>query len=231
VQILGASNIAAACADAGISRLVHVSAIGADAQSDSLYSSSKGAGEETVLKAVPTATIMRPSIIFGPEDDFFNRFASMSALSPILPLIGGGDTKFQPVYVDDVADAICASLEAREAMGQVYELGGPKVYNFKQLLEIMLNEIRVRRFLVPVPFFAANMMGLGGEIAGKFPFIDPFLTRDQVKLLKNDNVVSEGANGIEVFGIHPKTIEAILPSYMVRYRKYGQFSEETEQTV
>ncbi len=229
VQVQGAANIASACASQNIERLIHLSAIGADAQSDSLYAQTKAEGEAAIRASVTGATIMRPSIVFGPEDDFFNRFAAMAQLSPFLPLIGGGKTRFQPVYVDDVADAVCGALESAETIGQTYELGGPQIYSFKELMEVMLTEIRMKRFLVPVPFFAANAMGFGGEAIGFLPMIEPFLTRDQVKLLKSDNVVSEGAKTFNALGIYPRSIEAILPSYMVRYRKYGQFSEESEQ--
>jgi len=228
VQSTGATNVAVACAQAGIDRLIHVSAIGADAGSDSLYAQTKGEGENATRQHVPTATILRPSIIFGPEDQFFNRFAAMAQIAPVLPMIGGGKTKFQPVYVDDVADVICTCLTDVTTAGRVFELGGPTIYSFRELMELMLKEIRSRRLLLPVPFFAASLMGFGGEIVGSFPFIEPFLTRDQVKLLENDNVVSGDENGtgtIADLGITPRSVEAILPSYMLRYRKYGQFSE------
>lgn len=230
IHTQGAASIAQACKEAGVKNLIYISAIGADAQSESLYARSKGEGENAVLEAMPDATILRPSIIFGPEDQFFNRFAAMAQIAPALPLIGGGKTKFQPVYVDDVADAACACLESHASAGLCYELGGPNVYTFRELMELMLKETRLRRLLVPVPFFAANIMGLGGEISGWLPFIEPFLTRDQVKLLENDNIVDEasGQSTIADLGIAPKSIEAVLPSYLQRFRKYGQFSQEPE---
>ncbi len=225
VQEGGAATIAEACRDAGVDTLVHVSAIGADAASDSAYARTKAEGEAAVRAAVPSATILRPSIVFGQEDQFFNRFASMAMMAPALPLIGGGATKFQPVYVDDVADAICEAVERPEAAGKTYELGGPRVYSFRELMELMLKETGRKRILAHIPFPIASLMGLGGEVAGIMPFFAPPITRDQVKLLKNDNVVSEGALTIEDLGVHPQTVESVLPSYMVRYRKYGQFAE------
>ena len=229
VQAGGAAAIAQLAADAGVTRLVHVSAIGADPESDSLYARTKGEAEEAVRRFTPSASILRPSVVFGPEDDFFNKFAAMATLAPALPLIGGGGTRFQPVYVDDVADAICEALARPEAEGRTYELGGPRVYTFKELLELMLSETGRKRFLAPLPFPIASMIGAFGEIAGALPFVDPPLTRDQVRLLKNDNVVTdaEGVGTLADLGVAPRTVESVLPSYMVRYRKYGQFAERT----
>ena len=227
VQAGGAATVARLAAEAGIANFVHVSAIGADEESDSLYARAKGEGERAVREAIPTAAIIRPSILFGPEDGFFNRFAAMAAMSPALPLIGGGKTRFQPVYVDDAADAVAAALERPEAAGRVYEIGGPRIYTFRELMELMLAEIGRRRVLIPVPFPVASLIGLAGEIAGAFPFVTPPLTRDQVRQLKRDNVVdTSGAVGVLAdLGVEPDTVEAVLPSYMVRYRKYGQFAE------
>ena len=229
VQAEGAATIARAAAAQGIETFVHISAIGADADSESTYARTKAAGERAVMAAMPSATVLRPSIVFGQEDDFFNRFAAMAKLSPALPLIGGGNTRFQPVYVDDVADAVCECLARVEARGVTYELGGPHTYNFKELMQIMLKEIGISRVLVPVPFFAASPMGFAGECIGAFPFIDPFLTRDQVRLLKVDNIVGEGALGLSDLDITPRSVEAILPSYMVQYRKHGQFTNQSEE--
>lgn len=228
VQAGGAATVARLAAEAGIASLVHVSAIGADPESESEYARTKGEAEAAVRKAVPSATIIRPSILFGPEDTFFNRFATMASMSPALPLIGGGKTKFQPIYVDDAADAVCAALERPEAAGRMYEIGGPRVYTFRELMELMLAETGQRRILVPVPFPVASFMGLGGEIAGGLPFMTPPVTRDQVKQLKRDNVVAaDGSVGtLADLGVDPDTVEAVLPSYMVRYRKYGQFAEQ-----
>lgn len=227
VQAGGAATVARLAAEAGVKNFVHVSAIGADEESDSLYARSKGEAERAVREAVPSATILRPSILFGPEDGFFNKFAAMAGMSPALPLIGGGKTKFQPIYVDDAADAVVAALERPEAAGRVYEIGGPRVYTFRELMELMLAETGRRRMLLPVPFPLASLIGLGGEIAGLLPFMTPPLTRDQVRQLKRDNVVdaSRGVGVLADLGVEPDTVEAVLPSYMVRYRKYGQFAE------
>ncbi len=232
VQAEGAARLARLAADAGVETFVHVSAIGADATSDSLYAKSKGEAEAAVRAALPDATILRPSIVFGPEDQFFNRFAEMATSTPFtpLPLIGGGATRFQPVYVDDVADAVCAALERPDARGRTYELGGPKIYTFKTLLTLMLNEIGVKRMFAPAPFAIAPMIGLVGEIAGALPFLDPPITRDQIKLLKRDNIArgdaSDDVGVLADLGVDPTALEAVLPTYMVRFRKYGQFAEE-----
>jgi NADH dehydrogenase len=223
----GPEVIGEACAAAGIDNVAHISAIGADAESESDYARSKGEGEALLREHVPTADILRPSIVFGAEDDFFNRFAKMTAFAPALPLIGGGKTKFQPVFVEDVANAVAISV-TRRTSGQVYELGGPQKYTFKALLEFILETIGKKRFLAPMPWFAANMMGFGGELSGALPFVKPFLTRDQVRNLKVDNVVAEDATGFEAFDMRPETIEAIVPSYLAKYRKYGQFYEKPQ---
>lgn len=231
LQARGAGLIAKAASEAGITRMVQISAIGADADSDSLYARSKALGEQAVREAMPEASILRPSIVFGTEDEFFNKFADMARFAPALPLIGGGKTKFQPVWAADVAAAALAALESREARGRTYELGGPNVYTFKELMEFILKTIRRKRLLVPVPFLAAGGLGLFGEITGKLPFVQPFLTRDQVKLLKHDNVVGAGGEGLGTLadlGIEPETVEAIVPGYLERYRLGGQFSEAPE---
>lgn len=225
VQAGGGATVARLAAEAGVKTFVQMSAIGADAEGESQYARTKGEAERAVTEAIPSATIIRPSIVFGQEDEFFNKFASMAGIAPALPLIGGGKTKFQPVYVDDVADAICEALVRPEAAGKVYEIGGPRIYTFRELMELMLAETGLRRVLLPVPFPIASLMGLGGEIAGWAPFVEPPLTRDQVKLLKQDNVVGEGVGTLADLGVAAQTVESILPSYMVRYRRYGQFAE------
>lgn len=225
LHVRGAESLAKAAAAEGITNFVQVSAIGADAESDSDYARTKAEGEEAVRAAIPSADIMRPSIIFGAEDQFFNRFAAMTQLAPALPLLGGGDTKFQPVYVGDVAEAI-AKVVREGTSGKTYELGGPRTYSFKELMQFMLETIDRKRILAPVPWFAANMMGFAGEISGMAPFVKPFLTRDQVKNLKVDNVVADNALGFAELGIRLETIEAIVPTYLSRYRKYGQFHEK-----
>ncbi len=229
VQGSGAASIAALAATRGVSNYVHLSAIGADAASESLYARTKGEAEIAIRQAIPSATILRPSVVFGPEDQFFNKFATLMTMAPaFLPLpllIGGGATKFQPAYVDDVADAVCAALERPEARGKTYELGGPRTYTFRQILEFILGETGHRRMLVPAPFAIAPLMGLAGEMLGVLPFFDPPITRDQIRLLKHDNVVAPGALTFADLGISPTTVEAIVPAYLARFRKYGQFAE------
>lgn len=227
LHVNGCDVIGDACAAAGVKNVALVSAIGADAESESDYARTKGEGENVLREHVPTADILRPSILFGPEDDFFNRFAGLTSFAPALPLIGGGKTKFQPAYVEDVANAVAISV-TRGTTGETYELGGPNTYTFKALLQFVLETIDKKRILAPVPWFAANMMGFGGELSGALPFVKPFLTRDQVENLKVDNVVSDTAKGFEAFDIHPETIEAIVPSYLSKYRKYGQFHEKRQ---
>jgi len=209
----GPARLARAAAAAGARQFVHVSAIGADPASLAAYGRSKAAGEQAVRAAFPAATILRPSIVFGPEDDFFNRFAAMARLSPVLPLIGGGATRFQPVYVGDVADAAVAALERPDAAGKTYELGGPKTYTFRELLALMLAEIGRKRCLMNLPFGLAS---LEAAVLEWLPV--PPLTRDQVKLLQRDNVVSAGAPGFAELGLTPTSLELILPTYLDRFR-------------
>ncbi len=220
VQAEAPGRIAAAAAAAGVRRLVHLSAIGADAEGESAYARSKAAGETAVRAAFPTATILRPSIVFGPEDAFFNRFAAMARMSPVLPLIGGGTTRFQPVYVGDVADAVMAALERPEAEGKTYELGGPTVYTFRELLAFILASTGQCRCLVPLPWGLAALQGRLGEFLPRPP-----ITRDQVKLLRRDNVVAEGAAGLAALGITPTPLEAVVPGYLARYRPPGRRPE------
>jgi uncharacterized protein YbjT (DUF2867 family) len=222
VQGFGAERVALAAANLGIP-LVHMSAIGADADSVSRYARSKAQGERLVLAAKPDAVIMRPSIIFGPEDHFFNRFAAMARISPALPLIGGGATRFQPVFVGDVALAFADAVDGKVKRGTIYELGGHEVRSFKELMRSMLAIIERKRLLVPIPFPIAKLQA---AILGILP--NPPLTADQVELLKRDNVVSEEAvreqRSLDAFGIKPQLMEIVLPSYLWRYRKAGQYS-------
>lgn len=220
VHFAGAERIARLAAAAGARHFVQVSAIGADPQADADYARSKGAAEAAIRDAFPGAVVMRPSIVFGPEDGFFNLFATLARLSPVLPLIGGGKTRFQPVYVGDVADAVVTALTDSTCAGKTYELGGPQVYSFKELLELMLQVIRRRRLLVPVPFAVANVEAWFLEWTPV-----PLLTRDQVKLLRIDNVVSEDALTLADLGIDPTAVDIILPSYLDRFRPGGQFSQ------
>ncbi len=233
LHVNGPDAIGEACAAAGITNVASVSAIGADAESASDYSRTKAEGEAALRHYVPNADVLRPSILFGREDEFFNRFAGLTSFAPALPTFGGGATKFQPVFVEDVAEAVAIAV-TRGTTGKTYELGGPNTYTFKELLQFILDTIDKKRFLAPVPWFAASIMGFGGELSGALPFVKPFLTRDQVKNLKVDNVVSETAIGFEDFNIRPETIEAIVPSYLSKYRKYGQFYEKrqvAEETI
>jgi NADH dehydrogenase len=218
VQAEAPRTIAEEAARAGVRHLVHISAIGADANSDSTYARTKAAGEAAVQQAFPGATILRPSIVFGPEDDFFNRFAKMAQIAPALPLIGGGRTRFQPVYVGDVADAVVRAIEMREAAGRTYELAGPKVYSFAELMRLMLKEIGRKRALVPLPFPVASLMG---SVLQNLPM--PQLTADQVRQLKRDNLPTAGAAGLADLGITPTMVEAILPTYLDRYRARGAY--------
>jgi uncharacterized protein YbjT (DUF2867 family) len=206
-------RIAKVAADAGIERMVQLSAIGADPASTSAYARSKAEGERRVHEVLPGATILRPSIVIGPEDSFFNRFAEMARWLPALPLIGGGKTRFQPVYVGDVAEAIVAGLERPETAGETYELGGPQVYSFAELMRYMLDVVARRRLLVPMSFPMAMLQARLLEILPVPP-----LTRDQVELLKADNVVAEGAKGLADLAIAPTPIEVIVPEYLMRYR-------------
>ncbi len=221
----GGAHVAQAAAAAGIERLVHVSAIGADPGSASNYGLSKGKAEAAVLAAVPTATILRPSVIFGPEDNFLNQFAQMARMSPALPLIGGGQTRFQPVHVVDVAAAVTASLDLPAARGATYELGGPDVMTFEEILRFILGEIERPRFLVPLPFGVAQPMGVMMDAVFRLnPFGGPPLTGDQVEMLKTDNVVAPGALTLADLGITaPSSMAGIAPSYLYRYKPYGQF--------
>ena len=218
----GAGQLAEAAAAAGANTFVHVSANGADPDSPSAYARAKSAGEAAVREAFPDAVILRPSVVFGPEDRFFNKFAQMARFSPALPLLGGGRTRMQPVYAGDVARAIAGALERPEARGQTYVLAGPSVYTFRELMELMLAETNRRRALVPLPWPVSAVLGRAGGLAGRLPFVDPPVTADQVKLLRSDNVAPEGEPGLQALGVeHPTTLEAILPTYMVRFRRLG----------
>ena len=222
VQAFGAEQVALA-ANAHGARVVHVSAIGADANSRSGYARSKAAAERLVFAAVPQAVVMRPSILFGPEDDFFNRFAAMARISPALPLIGGGHTRFQPVYVGDVATVIADAVESKAQGGKIYELGGPEVRSFKELMQFVLQTIQRKRLLLPLPFPLAKLQAMFLQYLPT-----PLLTPDQVELLRSDNVVSEAAinegRTLQGLGIDPTSIAAIVPTYLWRFRKAGQFS-------
>ena len=222
VQADGAANIAQASAAAGVRALVHVSAIGADLESESAYAVTKAEGEQAVREAFPSAVILRPSIIFGPEDGFFNKFAEMARFFPALPLVGGGLTRFQPVFVGDVAQAIVAALSRQD--GRTYELGGPTTYSFKQLLQLILRETGRNRALIPLPFAVASLNAAFLQLLPKPP-----LTMDQVRLLKKDNVVSSTAAGLSDLGITPTSVEAVIPAYLWRYRAKGEYASDARQ--
>lgn len=223
VHVFGAEAAARAAKAAGAKVFIQMSALGAAADSASAYAKSKAEGEARAKANFPGAIIIRPSIVFGPEDDFFNRFARLARVSPVLPLIGGGETRFQPVFVGDVAEAFARLVDAGEATGKTYELGGPEVFSFRALMEFTLATIGRKRILAPVPWAIAKVQGM---ILGILP--KPLLTTDQVELLKHDNVVSDKAKAerrtLEGLGIAPDGIEAQVPSYLYRYRKAGQFT-------
>ncbi len=223
VQVAGAKAVAQAAKAVG-ARLIHMSAIGADPESASAYGDTKGNGEKAVKATLKDAIIVRPSIVFGPEDDFFNRFGAMARMSPFLPLIGGGKTLFQPVYVGDVADAIAKAVDGDIPVGKIYELGGPQTLSFRACLELLLEQISRNRVLINIPWFVAGMLG---RAIGWLPGAP--ITSDQVEMLKNDNVVSELAiqekRYLEGIGIEPTPLAAILPNYLVQYRPAGQFTK------
>jgi NADH dehydrogenase len=233
VQAEGAARIARTAASLGIERMVQLSAIGADPYSKSRYGRSKGLAEKSVCETLPQAVILRPSIVFGADDSFFNRFADMARLASMapligaLPLIGGGRTRFQPVFVGDVAEAVCAALDRSDARGRIFELGGPRIYTFKELLQYILRETARSCTLVPLPFFLAEP--LGALIAAAFrlvPFAEPPLTGDQVRMLRRDNVVAaDGSIGTfaDLGVTELETVEAIAPTYLWRFRPHGQF--------
>ncbi|RWB01066.1 MAG: complex I NDUFA9 subunit family protein [Mesorhizobium sp.] len=227
VHEFGARAIAEAARAVGAG-LTHISALGADLNAQSEYARTKALGEKAVLETIEDAVILRPSINFGPEDSFFNRFASMARYSPVLPLIGGGRTKFQPVYVGDVAEAVARSVDGKVQGGRIYELGGPQVLTFKQCMQEMLAMIDRKRFLVSVPWWVANMQA---SILGLLP--NPLLTKDQVLQLRGDNIVSESAirenRTLAGLDIQPQSIGSILPSYLWRYRPAGQFQRKTAE--
>jgi uncharacterized protein YbjT (DUF2867 family) len=224
VQHQGAARIARIAADTGVARLVQISAIGADASGASDYARSKAAGEGAVTAAFPGAVILRPSVVFGAEDQFFNRFAGMTRLGPVLPVVGAA-TRFQPVYVDDVAQAAVAGATGQAAAG-VYELGGPDVMTFKGLMQTMLGVINRRRLIMNIPFWSARIMAsvfdFGHWVTGGL-VPNPVITRDQVKSLGSDNVVAAGAKGFADLGITPTAMSAVLPDYLWRFRPSGQY--------
>jgi NADH dehydrogenase len=221
VQAEGPDRVSRIAAQCGVQRFVLVSAIGADADSPAAYARTKAAGEAAVRRHMPGAVILRPSIVFGPEDDFFNRFAGMAKMAPALPVVGP-DSRFQPVYVDDVAAAVAKACTGEAEAGATYELGGPRDASFRELLELMLSVIRRKRPIVAVPIPVAKIQGMVlGQLARVG--IAPPITLDQVKMLERDNVVSPGAKSLADLGITPTSMEAILPAYLARFRPSGQY--------
>ena len=240
-QLEGATNIAEACTAAGIDKLIHVSAIGADPDANADYAETKGKAEIAIRERVPSAVILRPSIVFGPEDEFFNRFAAMTAhpvatVLPFLPAIGGGKTKVQPVYAGDVAHALASAVSSADCSGNTYELGGPSTYTFQELYEYICETVHRKRYALPLPFSLAKPMGL--TFGALYRYIWPLssgilgappITGNQVELLKRDNVVSENALTITDLGVDElETIEAIVPSYLYRFRPYGQYFQNNQ---
>lgn len=221
LHVMGARTIAEQAKAAGATRLVQVSALGADVNSSSKYLRTKAEGEAAVRAVFPGAVVIRPSVVFGAEDKFFNKFGQMAALFPALPLIGGGETKFQPVYVGDVAAVVAKAASSPAAEGLTYELGGPAVYSFKALMELILRETGRNRVLAPIPFFVAGLIGKVGDLSP----INPPLISDQVESLRTDNVADHGLPGLAEAGVVPTAVEAVVPSYLYRYRKGGQYAE------
>ncbi|MDD9707879.1 complex I NDUFA9 subunit family protein [Seohaeicola sp. SP36] len=224
VQAEGPARVARIAAEMGIARMVQISAIGADPESKSDYARTKALGEQAVLEHMPQAVILRPSIVFGAEDQFFNRFARMAQLGPILPVVAA-ETRFQPVYVDDVARAALLAVQGKAAPG-IYELGGPDVSTFRALMGQMLDVIQRRRMIVNIPFPVARMMAFGFDMLNKVTLglVPAQITRDQVRNLAQDNVVSEGAKGFADLGITPISLESVLPDYLWPYRPSGQYA-------
>jgi NADH dehydrogenase len=224
VHVDGARNVAQAARAMGVIRVVQMSALGAEAASPSKYAATKAAGEAAVRGLYRDAVVVRPSIVFGPGDGFFEKFAAMAQISPVLPLVGGGETRFQPVFVGDVGQALARIVINAASAGQTYELGGPDACSFKALLEKLLAETGKRRVLLPIPFAAAGLLGGLGDLMSFL--IRPPITADQVQLLKSDNVVSGACPGLAELGITPTPLGAVLSTYLYRYRRGGQYADQ-----
>ena len=222
----GSEEVAKAAAARGIKRFVQMSALGADIDSPAKYARTKAMGEAAVRAAIPSAVIVRPSVVFGVDDSLFNRFAGLASLLPVIPLPGGGHTRFQPVFVGDLAVAIANAVTDPAAAGKTFEIGGPKIYSYRQLMELTLAEIHKTRALMPLPWPVASLLGTLAELPTKALGFPPVLTADQVLLLKTDNLPAPGAPGLKALGVaHPTAVEGLLPTYLYRYRKGGQFAE------
>jgi NADH dehydrogenase len=229
LHVMGARNVAEAARAAGVTRVVQMSALGADPASPSKYARTKAEGEAETRAIYPDAAIVRPSVIFGPGDGLFERFAAMAQMSPFLPLVGGGLTRFQPVFVGDVGKALARIVTDPAAAGQTYELGGPAALSFRELMELLLAETGQRRLLLPIPFPVARGLGSVFDLVGGL--LPPPITADQVELLKADNVVSGQYPGLAELGVPATTLEAVLPSYLYRYRKGGQYADQEARAL
>jgi len=222
----GAEDVAKAAAQRGITRFVQISALGASEASDAKYARTKAMGEAAVRQAIPQAVIIRPSVVFGQDDSLFNRFASLASLLPVIPLPGGGETRFAPIFVGDLAQAIANAVSDPSCAGKTYEVGGPKTYSYRELMELTLAEIHKRRALLPLPWPVASLLGAVAELPSKVVPFPPVLTADQVTLLKTDSVPAKGMPGLKQLGVtDPVAVEGILPLYLYRYRRGGQFAE------
>ncbi|WP_395671694.1 complex I NDUFA9 subunit family protein [Phenylobacterium sp.] len=224
VHVDGARNVAEAARAEGVTRFVQISALGADLNSPSDYARSKAEGEQAVRAVYPEAVVVRPSIVFGQGDGFFNRFASMAVISPVLPLFGGGETRFQPVFVGDVAQALATTVTAPECAGRTFELGGPATHSFRELMGLILAETDRRRLLLPLPHAVGAALGSAFDLVKSL--IAPPITSDQAKLLKSDNVCSGTCPGLAELGVTPTALEAVLPTYLYRFRKGGQYADQ-----
>ena len=229
IHVDASGRIARAALAAGVTTLVHISALGADTEADSAYARSKGLGERNMREAFPRVTILRPSLVFGPEDSFFNHFAGLARFLPFLPLIGGGHTRFQPVYVADLAAAVLRSVSDGRTAGRTYQVGGPTSYTFRELLTFILKETGRKRPLLPVPFFLAAIKAFFLQLPSFILPIKPLLTMDQVRLLKSDNLVQPGAFTLDDLGITPSSVEAVVPGYLWRFHPKGQFGDRVRE--
>jgi NADH dehydrogenase len=229
VHVMGARNVAEAAKAEGATRVVQMSALGADVGSPSKYARTRAEGELAAREIEPGAVVVRPSIVFGQGDSFFNKFAKMAAMSPALPLIGGGLTRFQPVFVGDLGQALAKVVALPSAAGQTFEFGGPAALTFRELMEMMLKQTGQRRLLLPIPWPAAALLGSLGDL-GK-AVMPPPITSDQVKLLRADNVVSGVYPGLADLGITPTSLEAVLPSYLYSYRRGGQYADQEDRVM
>lgn len=232
VHVMGVRTIAEAAKARGIARFVQMSGIGADASSPAKYIRTRGEGEQALREVIPDAVVIRPSLIFGPEDRSFNLFAKLAAYLPVVPLPGGGHTPFAPVFVSDVSAATAQAVIDPAASGRTYELGGPNIYTYRQLIELTLKETLRRRPLVALPWPVASLIGKAGELQGLYTPVPPILTADQVELMKTDNLPAPGMPGLADLGVtQPTAVEAVIPTYLYRYRRGGQFADVTTAEI